>query len=68
MAAFFNKPDHTAHSYGPNSTQGRFTYIRIREFIEAVLLRSILLLLMVIIHWLVFLFVMLISCLEYCVI
>ena len=33
MAAYFNEPDHTAHSYGPNSTQVKFTYIRIREFI-----------------------------------
>ena len=68
MAAYFNEPKHTAHSYGPNSTQGRFTYIRIRDFIEAVLLRRILLLLMIIIHWLLFLFVMLISCLKYCVV
>ena len=29
MAAYFNEPDHTAHSNGPNSTQVKFTYIRI---------------------------------------
>ena len=40
MAAYFNEPDHTAHSYGPNTTQVRFTYLKIGEFTETVLIRA----------------------------
>ena len=74
MAAYFNEPDHTAHSYDSNTTQVRFTYLKIGEFIEAVLIRCILLLIVVNYSlvaicfgghcmWLI-LFVMLNSCLQ----
>ena len=40
MTAYLNEPDHTGHSYYPNSTQVMFTYIRTGEFTKAVLLKS----------------------------